>query len=173
MRIYFVVIALVAMTLPAIASAQQAVPTVPIASPTSVRVVVPSGTRVPVSTTESISSANAQQGDLVAVVATEDVSANGYVVIAKGAGGQAEIATVERAHGNGGSGKLGLKMDWINAVDGEKIQLTTQQKTASEEDRGGGSSTATILSTVLLGRSVCFFTTSRMEKTSSLSHQRF
>lgn len=118
---------------------------------------VPAGTRVPVSSADTISSATAQVGDLISVSATENVIADGYIVIAKDAGGQAEIASVERAHGNGGSGKLGIKMDWIAAVDGEKIRLTSTPKNASEEDRGGGSSTATILSYVLLGPLGLFF----------------
>jgi hypothetical protein len=91
------------------------------------------------------------------VAATEDVAVDGYVVVAKGAGGQAEIASVERAHGNGGSGKLGIKMDWISAIDGERILLTSTLKSASEEDRNGGSSTATILSYALLGPVGLFF----------------
>jgi hypothetical protein len=93
------------------ALAQQATtaPT-PIQAP-RVIVLVPTGTRVPVSTTDKISSATAQVGDIISIEATEDVAANGYIVIAKGSGGQAEIASVERAHGNGGSGKLGIKMD--------------------------------------------------------------
>ena len=123
----------------------------------TVQVLVPAGTRVPVSPTDKISSATAQVGDIIAVSATENVNANGYLIIQKGAGGQAEVASVERAHGNGGSGKLGIKMDWIVAVDGEKIQLSATQKTASEEDRGGGSSTATILSYALLGPLGLFF----------------
>lgn len=152
---------LVAASFPITAIAQQT-STVPAAVPTavpapSVVVVVPTGTRVPVSTTDKISSATAQVGDIITIAATEDVIANGYIVVARGAGGQAEIATVERAHGNGGSGKLGIKMDWITAVDGEKIVLTSTLKTASEEDRGGGSSTATILSYALLGPLGLFF----------------
>jgi hypothetical protein len=123
----------------------------------TVQVLVPAGTRVPVSPTDKISSATAQVGDIIAVSATENVNANGYLIVAKGAGGQAEVASVERAHGNGGSGKLGIKMDWVTAVDGEKIQLSATQKTASEEDRGGGSSTATILSYALLGPLGLFF----------------
>ena len=124
----------------------------PIVSPNLAKnVLVPTGFRVPVSATEKISSATAQVGDVVTIAATEDVIVDGYVVILKGAGGQAEITTVERAHGNGGSGNLGIKMEWITAVTGEKIALTSTRKTASEEDRGGGSSTASILTYALLG----------------------
>lgn len=124
----------------------------PVVSPSLTKnILVPTGMRVPVSATEKISSATAQVGDVVTIAATEDVIVDGYVVILKGAGGQGEITAVERAHGNGGSGKLGIKMEWITAVTGEKIALTSTRKTASEEDRGGGSSTASILSYALLG----------------------
>jgi hypothetical protein len=118
---------------------------------------VPAGTQVPVSPTDKISSATAQVGDIIVIAAAQDVVVDGYVVVAKGAGGQAEIAAVERAHGNGGSGQLGIKMDWISAVDGERILLTSTLKSASEEDRKGGSSTATILSYALLGPVGLFF----------------
>ena len=124
--------------------------------PATVRI-VPLGTRVGVSPTDTISSATAQVGDVINILAAEDVSIDGFVVIRKGAGGEAEIKSVERAHGNGGSGKLGLQMDWIAAVDGEKIALTSALRTASEQDRGGGSSTATILSYALLGPVGLFF----------------
>jgi hypothetical protein len=128
----------------------------PTPDPANVRL-VPAGTRVPVAATEKISSATAQVGDLIEVSATEDVVVDGFIVVRKGAGGQAEIQSVERAHGNGGSGKLGIQMDWIAAVDGERIRLSSTQKTASEEDRGGSSSTATILSYALLGPLGLFF----------------
>lgn len=129
----------------------------PGAPPGSLVLLVTQGTRIPVAVTDTISSATAQVGDIVNIVAAEDVVVNGYVVIAKGAGGQAEIASVEQAHGNGGSGKLGIKMDWISAVDGEKIRLSSTPRRASEEDRSGGSSTATILSYALLGPIGLFF----------------
>lgn len=138
-------------SLPMAALAQQVTP--PASSTLTAKkiVIVPAGARVAVSTTDKVSSATAQVGDIITISATEDVVVDGYVVVSKGAGGQAEIASVERAHGNGGSGNLGIKMDWISAIDGEKILLTSTPKTTSEEDRGGGSSTATILSYALLG----------------------
>lgn len=139
--------------LPVCAFAQQNTPA-PAAAGT---VIVPESTRIPVSVTDKVSSATAQVGDIINIVAAEDVVINGYIVVAKGAGGQAEIASVERAHGNGGSGNLGIKMDWISAVDGEKIQLSATPRKASEEDRGGSSSTATILSYALLGPLGLFF----------------
>jgi hypothetical protein len=115
------------------------------------RRLVPAGTQVPVYSVDKISSATAQVGDIIQISAAQDVVVDDYVVVLKGAGGQAEIASVEKAHGNGGSGKLGIKMDWISAIDGERILLTSSLKSTSQEDRGGGSSTASILSYALLG----------------------
>jgi hypothetical protein len=154
-RVFVVLIAALFMPFPAIAQQPIVVPL--IAPATSTIILVPAGTRVPVAATDKVSSATAKVGDIIAVSATENVIVDGFVVVAKGAGGQAEVASVERAHGNGGSGNLGIKMDWIMAVSGEKILLTSTLKTTSEEDRGGSSSTATILSYALLGPLGLFF----------------
>jgi hypothetical protein len=76
---------------------------------------------------------------------------DGWVAIAKGAAGQGEILTVDRAGSHGHPGSLGVKMDWIYAVDGDKVKLTSQQKTEEGQGEGGKSSTVTILSYAFLG----------------------
>jgi len=112
---------------------------------------VPGGTVVHVALTNKISSSSAVVGDTFAVVATENVTIGGWIVIAKGAAGQGEVSTVVRAGGNGHAGSLGIQMDWIFATDGEKMHLTSQKNTQEGEGKQGASSTATVVSWALLG----------------------
>jgi hypothetical protein len=106
---------------------------------------------VDVSLTEKISSATATEGDLVAIVVTKEVDSNGWMVIPKGANGQATITKVDHAGGNGHGGQLALTMDWIFSADGGRIQLSTVNHNSEEGGNKGAASTATIVSYLLLG----------------------
>ena len=120
-------------------------------TPGSTTVLIPGGTTVQVSLVEQLSSATANKDDTVAVVVTKEVDVDGFVVIAKGANGQATVASVDRAGGNGHGGKLGLTFDWVFGADGEKIQLTNVAANSETGDQKGAASTATIATYVLLG----------------------
>ncbi len=111
----------------------------------------PGGTALKVALVDKVSSATANAGDTFAVKATDDVSVDGWVVIPKGAGGQGEVVSVDRAGSHGHPGSLGVQMDWIFAADGEKIHLTSQRKTQEGESKAGASSTMTIISWAFLG----------------------
>jgi hypothetical protein len=114
-------------------------------------IAVPGGTTLMVALTDRISSATAKVGDTFSIKAVSDVVLDGYVVIAKDAGGQGEILAVEKAGSHGHAGSLGVQIDWIYAVSGEKIRLSSQRKTDEGENKSGVSSTMTILSWALLG----------------------
>jgi hypothetical protein len=124
---------------------------VPAAAGPGKRIVLPGGTAISIVVADKISSANANVGDTFAIRASADVVVNGWVAVAKGAAGQGEILTVDRAGSHGHPGSLGVQMDWIYAVDGHKIKLTNQQKTEAGQGEGGKSSTITLLSWVVLG----------------------
>ena len=112
---------------------------------------VPGGTEVDVQVTEPVSSSNANVGDTFAVHASSDVVVNGWIIVAKGAAGVGEVISVQRAGSHGHAGTIGLQMDWIFAVDGEKIRLTNQQTTQQGEGKEGESSTVTIVAWIFLG----------------------
>lgn len=127
-------------------------PTVtPAATPKPQMVMLPGGTTVSVTLTDKISSANANVGDTFAVKAADDVVVNGWIVIPKGAGGQGEVLSVDRAGSHGHPGSIGVQVNWIFAGDGEKIHLTSQRKTEEGENKVGASSTMTIVSWAFLG----------------------
>lgn len=115
------------------------------------RVALPGGTPLKVRLVDSISSGSATVGETFAFKADQDVVVNGWVVIAKDAPGQGEVASVERAGGHGHSGNLGVKFNYIYGVDGLKIRLSTTHAKHEGENKGGASSTATVASTILLG----------------------
>jgi hypothetical protein len=112
---------------------------------------VPGGTVVIVALTDKISSGTAKVGDTFGLKATNDVVIDGYVAVAKDAGGQGEVLAVEKAGSHGHPGSLGVQIDWIYAVSGEKVRLSSQRKTDEGENKTGVSSTMTILSWALLG----------------------
>ena len=114
-------------------------------------VTVPGATPLKVRLIDTVSSSNANVGDTFQFRADNDVVVNGWIVIARGAPGQGEVASVERAGSHGHPGNLGLKFDYIYGVDGKKIRLSTTNKKQQGEERGGASSTATVASTLLLG----------------------
>ena len=114
-------------------------------------ITIPGGTSLKVALGDKISSANANVGDTFAVKAAGDVVVDGWVVISKGAGGQGEVVSVDRAGSHGHPGSLGVQMDWIFAADGEKLHLTSQRKTQEGESKAGVSSTMTIVSWAFLG----------------------
>ncbi len=114
-------------------------------------VTVPGGTPVTVALTDKVSSATAKVGDTFSVRVSADVVIDGYVVIAKDAGGQGEVLAVDRAGSHGHAGSLGIQIDWAYAVSGEKVRLSSQRKTNEGENKAGVASTMTILSWALLG----------------------
>ncbi len=126
--------------------------TASLALPASAEVItIVGGTQLMVHLVDPLSSGSAHAGDVVAIAASDDLVVDGWIVVAKGALGQADVTTVEGAGGNGHSGALGLKFDWVYGTDGMKIKLADAASHAGEHDKKGASSTATIATYALLG----------------------
>jgi hypothetical protein len=121
------------------------------ASAAGKKVVVPGGTPVTFEVNDTVSSATAQVGDTFQINAAQEVVIDGWIVIAKGAGGQGEVVKVDPAGSHGHAGSLGVQLDWVYAVDGNKIRLTAQPKNQQGQGSSGAASTTTIASYVLLG----------------------
>lgn len=104
-----------------------------------------------VALTDKISSGTAKVGDTFGLHVLSDVIVDGYIVIAKDAGGQGEVLAVTPASSHGHAGSLGLQINWAYSVSGDKVRLSSQRKTDEGENKAGVSSTMTILSWALLG----------------------
>jgi hypothetical protein len=115
------------------------------------KLVVPGGTPITFIVNDTVTSATAKVGDTFQINAAQDVVINGWIVVAKGAGGQGEVVKVDPAGAHGHAGSLGVQMDWVFAVDGNKIALTSQPKNQQGEGSSGSASTTTVVSYILLG----------------------
>lgn len=115
------------------------------------RVTVPGGTPVTIRLVDKVDSGTANIGDTFEFKADDDVVVNGFVVIARGAEGRGEVTKVDRAGSHGHPGSLGIQLDYVYAVDGEKIRLDTVNKTETGENKKGAASTATIIGYATLG----------------------
>jgi hypothetical protein len=114
-------------------------------------ITLPGGTAITVAASDKVSSATAKVGDTFNVKVTQAVVVGDDVVIAKGAGGQGEVLSVEQAGSHGHAGSLGIRLNWVYAVDGKKVRLSDQRKTDEGKGEAGVSSTVTIISWAFLG----------------------
>lgn len=115
------------------------------------QVAVPGGTAVTISLLEELASNTAHAGDRVRFKSLEPVVSGGWIVIEKDAVGEAEVLSAEGAGGNGHSGQMQIKFDWIYGVDGMKIALSDLPETSNGRGGKGAASTASLASYLLLG----------------------
>jgi hypothetical protein len=120
-------------------------------APAAAAVTVPGGTPVKVMLIEQVASNSAHAGDKIHFKAVEDVTVDGWVVVAHDAVGEGSVVSAESAGGNGHPGKIQLQFDWIYGSDGLKIKLSDVATNANGDAAKGAASTAAIASYVLLG----------------------
>jgi hypothetical protein len=114
-------------------------------------VTVPGGTPLKVMLIEQVASNSAHTGDKIHFKAVDDVSVDGWVVIAHEAIGEGSVLSAESAGGNGHAGKMQLQFDWIYGADGLKIKLSDVAANANGDASKGAASTAAIASYLVLG----------------------
>lgn len=119
--------------------------------PAGTVVAVAAGTPVSVSFVQQVSSDSATAGTQVPIVVTKEIDINGLVIVAKGAQGQATLTKVQHSGGNGSGGKVEFNVDWVTAVDGEKIALSQVNNTTPNADRKGAASTLAIVGWATFG----------------------
>jgi hypothetical protein len=125
--------------------------TAPTALPTASGIAVVGGTPIKISLVEQIASNTAHAGDKLRFRTLDTVTTDGWIVVEKGALGEAQVLSAESAGGNGHPGKMQLQFDWVYGVDGLKIQLSDVPENQNGEGQKGGASTATIASYLVLG----------------------
>ncbi len=90
-------------------------------------ILIPANTIVPVNLDTPISSQTAKVGDTVSVTVDQNIVADNALVVAKGAKGQGHVQSVTPAVYHlftKKPGSISIAMDWITAIDGEKVELT-------------------------------------------------
>ena len=83
-------------------------------------ITIPSGTPLAVHLVDDLSSSTANVGETFAIVASHDVVVDGWVVIAKGAHGQGEVVSGERAGESGGAGALASCSERLLVLSGRR-----------------------------------------------------
>ncbi len=96
------------------------------------------GTQVRLKLMEAISSATAQNGQVVSFEVLDEIRVNDQVVIAEGATAWGTIIDAEENKRMGRAGKLAIRIDYVKATDGSKIPLR-----ANAEKRGSGKGVST------------------------------
>lgn len=134
------------------AATPPAAPAPAVAAPGApIPVTLPGGTTAKISLVEQIASNTAHEGDKFQFRLLEDVTVDGWVVIAKGALGEGEVLSAESAGGNGHAGKMKLQFNWIYGADNLKIRLSDVPSTNNGDAAKGAASTAAIASYLVLG----------------------
>jgi len=110
---------------------------------------IPAGTMFPVRLLSRLSSANARVGDVFGVEVLQDVVVDDAVVIPVGAFGQGRVAEAEPAKGWGKGGRLRISLDYVLAVDGQRVPVEANEQTAGRDQEVFGA--GTVAGVVLLG----------------------
>jgi hypothetical protein len=96
------------------------------------RLVIPNGTPIKVRLAENVSSAHARMGDLVDFVVARDVSLGGFTIIQAGTMARGHVTGVKGRRVLGIGGKVCLKLDSVELVNGERVALR-----ATKDAKGG------------------------------------
>jgi hypothetical protein len=107
---------------------------------------IPDGAEISVSTTETITSKTATEGDPVNFRVDEDFKVNGVTVIAKGTMVKGYVSNAEKNGHFGKAGKLSVRIESTRAVDGQAVKLR-----ASKGKEGEGKTGTTVALVVLFG----------------------
>ena len=98
----------------------------------SCRLIIPDGTPIELRLAKSVSSAHARVGDRLDFIVVRDVNVGGFTVIQAGTTARGSITGVKRRRLLGIGGKVSLKLDSVELVNGDRVRLR-----ASKEVKGG------------------------------------
>lgn len=107
----------------------------PNSSPANVQV-VPDNTIVGLRLAETVSSAHAQEGQVIRFTVSNDVIVNNTVVIQKGAIATGVVIKAEPKKWAGRSGKLDMSLQSVTAIDGSQINLSGHEGANGESHVG-------------------------------------
>src|SRR5215813_4338141 len=97
---------------------------------------LPDGTEFEVSTIEEISSKTATEGDPLTFKVVEDVKINGQVVISKDSLVKGTVSNSQKSGRMGKSGRLGIRVESTNSVDGQKVRLRASKGKEGDDKTG-------------------------------------
>ncbi|HEX5413897.1 MAG TPA: LssY C-terminal domain-containing protein [Terriglobia bacterium] len=95
--------------------------------PSSAKPLIADGTPVKLQLAQTISSAHARLGDRLEFVVVEDVVAGGFLVIPAGTIARGSVIKVERKHFLGLGGKVSIKLNSVELVNGARVKLRARR----------------------------------------------
>jgi hypothetical protein len=98
----------------------------------------------------NVSSADARIGDKVDFEVLDDIQVGGMTVIARGANALATVTEAQPKRRMGRAGKLGVNVDYVRAITGDKVPLR-----GVKELKGGGKTGA--MTEAIVATSIVFF----------------
>jgi hypothetical protein len=110
--------------------------------------VLEDGTPVHLVLSQTISSADAQEGQLVEFEVVDDITIDNIVVVPKGGTAWATVTTAQPKRRLGRGGKLDMNIDKVRLVDGEKVLLRAVK--AAQGGGHQGAMTGAIVATALV-----------------------
>ena len=122
------------------------------AAGTMTQITIPDGTEFSVQTVDEISSKTASENDPVNLRVIDPVRVGNTVVIAAGTLVKGSVASVERRGHLGKGGKIGLRVDSVTAVDGQKIRLRASKGKGDTDKVGSTIALSLLISPLFLLR---------------------
>lgn len=114
-------------------------------------VTIVGGTTLKVHITAELSSASATPGQTFQIEAAEPLTVQGAIVINQGATGQGHVVAAKPAGKSGKGGSLSIQLDWINAVDGQQLQLVATPRAERGTNKTGTANTANAVAALVFG----------------------
>jgi hypothetical protein len=108
------------------------------------------GSTVRVRILETLSSASSKAGEQVNMEVSEDVLADGKIVIARGAKAIGTITVSEPSKMMGKKGKIDFTIDYVTDVNGKNIRLRSAVKNEGKGSQGGVIAAAVIINPLLI-----------------------
>jgi hypothetical protein len=100
-------------------------------------VTIPGGTVVPIQSTEKINSQEHHAGDKITFKVSTDVMVNGQTVIKGGSMVEGTIRSIEKAKGVGRPGSMQLDLNYVKAIDGSNVSLSSCNISKEGKNRRG------------------------------------
>lgn len=101
------------------------------------KVVLKAGTIVPMALTQTLKSKGAYAGQSLTFRVTNDVLADGKVVIAAGAVARGQVSRVEKAGLMGSAGQIDILVNSVETVDGKLVALDNSHTSYEGSERLG------------------------------------
>ena len=108
------------------------------------------GTAFNLITTEEISSKKAKLGDPVVFKVDEDVIVKGQVLISKGTPAKGLVVNAEKSGRMGKAGKLGIKVETTNTVDGQAVRIRATEGKEGDDKTNSVTALSILVSSLFL-----------------------